>query len=162
MALTFESLQAILRGAEIRYLLDPDRTMLAFGLTTPSGRHVLIHCFLEVEGTLLQLRTNGYLMCPLGGPHRLTVMALLNELNHRLRLVKFTLDPLDGEITVFSDLALLDSQPTGGQILGLIGFFMDRLREYCDRIETTIRTGTDPGDAVAEPTPDDSGDDVIR
>jgi hypothetical protein len=160
MALTFETLQGILRGAEIRYLLDPERTMLAFGLTTEAGRHVLIHCFLEVEGTLLQLRTNGYLMCPLGSPHRLAVLTLLNELNHRLRLVKFTLDPLDGEITVFSDLALLDSEPTAAQVLGLIGFFMDRLREYSNRIEATIRSGADPGDAL--PAPDDSSDDVIR
>jgi hypothetical protein len=159
MALTFENLQSILRGAEIRYLLDPDRTMLAFGLTTDGGRHVLVHCFLEVEGTLVQLRSNGYLMCQLDSPHRLPVLTLLNELNHRLRLVKFTIDPLDGEITVFADLALLDSEPTGPQILGLIGFFMDRLREYSVRIETTIRTGTDPGDVA--PALDDSSDDVI-
>jgi tetratricopeptide (TPR) repeat protein len=31
--------------------------------------------------------------------------------------------------------------------LGLIGFFMDRLREYSERIDTTVRTGTDPGEA---------------
>ena len=160
MAISFENLQTFLQNAEIRYLLAPDQAMLAIGMTTSAGRHVLVHCFVEVEGTLVQLRTNGYLLCPPNSDHRPAVMNLLNELNHRLRLVKFTLDPADGEITVFADLALLDSEPTSAQVLGLIGFFMERLREYSDRIETTIRTGIDPGeiDHVGE----DDGDDVIR
>ena len=130
MALSFENFQAFLRDAQIRYLLAPDQPMAAIGVTTASGRHILVHCFIESEGTLLQLRTNGYLMCPPNSEHRPAVVNLLNELNHRLRLVKFTLDPFDGEITIFADLALLDSEPTAGQILGLIGFFMERLREY--------------------------------
>jgi hypothetical protein len=160
MSLTFESLQSILREAEIRYLLAPDQPMVACGLTIESGRHVLVHCFLEVEGSLLQLRTTGYQLCPLDSPHLPAVMILLNQLNHRLRLVKFTLDPLDGEITVFSDLAIIDSQPTSAQIVGLLGFVMDRLREYSRRIEETIRTGVDPGDEpVIEEEP---SDDIIQ
>jgi hypothetical protein len=172
MSLTFDKLQSFLKEAGIRYLLAPDQPMLAFGMITESGRHVLVHCFLEVEGTLVQLRTNGYHLCQLDSPHRPAVMQLLNELNHRLRLVKFTIDPLDGEVTVFSDLAILDSEPTGAQILGLIGFFMDRLREYSDRIDTTIRTGNDPGNGDSFNAPPegggeggeggDEGDDIIR
>jgi hypothetical protein len=169
MSLTFDKLQSILKEAGIRYLLAPDQTMVAFGMMTDSGRHVLVHCFLEIEGTLLQLRTNGYHLCPPDSPHRSVVMKLVNELNHRLRLVKFTIDPLDGEVTVFADLAILDSEPTGPQVLGLIGFFMDRLREYCDRIGETIATGNDPGDGDIFGMPPgggegggDEGDDIIR
>jgi hypothetical protein len=171
MSLNFDHLQTILKEAGIRYLLAPDQPMLAFGIMTESGRHILVHCFLEIEGTLLQLRTNGFQLCPPDSPHRPAVMQLVNELNHRLRLVKFTIDPLDGEVTVFSDLAILDSEPTAPQILGLIGFYMDRLREYADRIEATIRTGTDPGDGDMFGMPadgggegggDEGGDDIIR
>jgi hypothetical protein len=129
-------------------------------MTTEGGRHVLIHCFLEVEGTLMQVRSNGYLFCPLESPHRQAVMALLNELNHRLRLVKFTYDPLDGEITDYADLAIIDTTPTSSQVLGLIGFFMERMREYIERIETTIRTGNDPGDLPNQP--EEASDDIIR
>ncbi len=173
MSLTFDKLQSFLKESGIRFLLAPDQPMLAFGMMTESGRHVLIHCFLEIEGTLLQLRTNGYHLCPMDSPHRQAVLELINELNHRLRLVKFTMDPLDGELTAFSDLAILDSEPTASQILGLIGFFMDRLRDCAERIEQTIRTGTDPGDGDTFGLPDDGnggegggggdeGDDIIR
>jgi hypothetical protein len=158
MPLSFETLQTFLREADIRYLIAPDQPMLACGMTMDTGRHVLIHCFLEVEGTLLQLRTTGYLMCPLDSPHLVSVITLLNDLNHRLRLVKFTLDPIDGEITVFSDLAIIDSQPTSGQVLGLLGFVMDRLREHSGRIEETIRTGVDPGEDLLL---EDPSDDII-
>src|SRR5262249_52420080 len=144
----------------IRYLLSPDQPMLACGMTTDAGRHVLVHCFLEVEGTLLQFRTSGYLLCPPESPHRAAVLNLLNDLNHNPRFVKFTLDPLGGEITVFSDLAILDSQATSSQIVGLISFFMERLREHSGRIEETIRTGVDPGGPFREE--DEDADDVIR
>jgi hypothetical protein len=172
MSMTFDKLQSILKEAGIRYLLAPDQPMLAFGMMTESGRHVLIHCFLEIEGTLLQLRTNGYHICPPDSPHQLPVLKLVNELNHRLRLVKFTIDPLDGEVTVFADLAILDSEPTAPQVLGLVGFFMDRLREHAERIEETIRTGIDPGNVNPFDMPGDvggegggggdEGDDIIR
>ncbi len=164
MSLTFDKLQTMLKDAGIRYLLAPDQPMVAIGMMTESGRHVLIHCFLEVEGTLIQLRSNGYHLCPPDSPHRPMVVELLNALNHRLRLIKFTIDPADGEITAFSDLAILDSEATPGQLLGLVGFFMDRLREYTDRIEATIHTGNDPGDGelFGIGADDDEGDDVIR
>jgi hypothetical protein len=146
VALTFDMLQSFLKAADVRYMVVPDHQVVALGMTTPSGRHFLVHAMVEAEGSLLQFRTNGYQQCPLNGPNLPAVILLLNELNHRLRLVKFTLDPADGEIIVFTDLALLDSVPTATQVLGLIAFMMERLREYAERIETTIRTGTDPGD----------------
>jgi hypothetical protein len=146
VALTFEMLTSFLKSAEIRYLLVPDQPVVALGMSTPSGRHFLVHGMIEAEGSLLQFRTNGYEQCPLTAPALPVVLQLLNELNHRLRLVKFTLDPADGEIIVFSDLAILDSEPTATQVLGLIAFLMERLREHADRLEITIRTGTDPGD----------------
>jgi hypothetical protein len=146
VALTFEMLTAFLESAEIRYLLVPKKPIVALGTTTPSGRHFLLHGLIEAEGSLLQFRTSGFQQCPLTSPSVPAVVSLLNELNHHLRLVKFTLDPADGEITVFSDLAILDSEPTAAQVLGLIAFVMERLSEYSDRIEETIRTGTDPGD----------------
>src|SRR5438270_6099496 len=127
-------------------MIVPDQPVVALGMTTPSGRHFLVHGMIEAEGSLLQFRTNGYQQCPLGGANLPAVVQLLNELNFRLRLVKFTLDPNDGEVIVFSDLAILDSEPTPTQILGLIAFLMERLREHADRIEATIRTGSDPGD----------------
>ena len=147
MALTFEMLTSFLKAADIRYLIVPDQPVVALGMTTPSGRHFLVHAMLEAEGSLLQFRTSGYEQCPPSSPNLGAVVLLLNELNYRLRLVKFALDPSDGEIVVFSDLAILDSEPTSTQVLGLIAFLMERLREHADRIEGAIRTGSDPGDA---------------
>jgi hypothetical protein len=146
VALTIETLRSFLDSAEIRYMIVPDEPVVALGLTTPSGRHFLIHGMIEAEGSLLQFRTNGYEQCPLTSPHLGAVVRLLNELNHHLRLVKFTLDPDDGEITVFADLAMLDSEPTTSQVLGLLAFLMERVREHADRIEATVSTGTDPGE----------------
>ena len=146
MALTFEMLTAFLKEADIRYLMVPGQPVVALGMTTPDGRHFLVHAMIEAEGSLLQFRTNGYQQCPLDGPHVAAVLTLLNDLNHKLRLVKFTLDPSDGEVIVFSDLAVLDSEPTATRVLGLIAFLMERLREYAEGIETMIETGIDPGD----------------
>jgi hypothetical protein len=146
VALTFEMLTAFLKEADIRYLMVPDQPVVALGMTTPAGRHFLVHAMIEAEGSLLQFRTNGYQQCPLDSPHKGVVLTLLNDLNHKLRLVKFTQDPADGEIIVFTDLAVLDSEPTATQVLGLIAFLMERLREYAERIETTIETGNDPGE----------------
>jgi hypothetical protein len=146
VALTFEMLTSFLKSAEIRYMVVPDQPVVALGMSTPSGRHFLIHGMIEAEGSLLQFRTNGYELCQPDGSSLPAVMMLLNELNYRLRLVKFTLDPADGEIVVFADLAILDSEPTSTQVLGLLAFLMERLRECADRIETTIQSGSDPGD----------------
>jgi hypothetical protein len=144
MALSFEKFQSFLREAEIRYLLVPDQPIAALGSSTDSGRQFFIHASIEAEGTLMQLRTNGYLACPLSSPHVPVVMRLLNDINFRLRLVKFTMDPTDGEITVYGDLVILDSEPTATQIVVMISFFMERLRECAPRIEKTIQTGIDP------------------
>lgn len=165
MAVTFDQLVGFLKSAEIRYLLVPDQPAVALGMTTATGRHFLVHAAIEAEGSLMQFRTTGYALCPLVSEHFAAVLLLLNELNFRLRMVKFTLDPADGEIVVFTDLAILDSEVTPTQVLGLIAFVMERLRECADRVETTIRTGVDPGEEEviggSEPTrpPDNAGDD---
>jgi hypothetical protein len=169
VAVTFDQLVSFLKSAEIRYLIVPDQPAVALGMTTESGRHVLIHAAIEAEGSLMQLRTTGYAHCPLSSPHFAAVMALINELNFRLRMVKFTLDPDDGEIVVFTDLAILDSEVTSAQVLGLIAFVMERLRECAGRLEATIATGVDPGEdeliGEDEPSADDGDgdgeDDVI-
>jgi len=168
---TFDQLVSFLKSAEIHYLIVPDKPAVALGMTTESGRHVLIHAAIEAEGSLMQLRTTGYARCPLSSPHFAAVAALLNRLNFELRMVKFTLDPEDGEVVVFTDLAILDSEVTSMQILGLIAFVMERLRECSSRLEATIATGVDPGEdeliGDEEPSPDDGGadggdeDDVI-
>lgn len=150
MAINFDQFVAILRGADIRYLIVPDQPAVALGSTTSTGRHFLVHAVIEAEGSLMQFRTTGYEHCPLDSTSFQATVLLLNELNFQLRMVKFTLDPADGEIVVFADLALLDSQPTPTQILGIIGFIMERLRECAERIETTVRTGVDPGESPDE------------
>jgi hypothetical protein len=167
VALTLEQLTSFLKSADIRYLIVPDQPAVALGMTTDSGRHFLIHGVIEADGSLFQLRTTGYMQCPLSNANLPYVILLLNTLNYQLRMVKFTLDPTDGEIVVFADLAILDCEPTSTQILGLIAFVMERLRECADRIETTMRTGEDPGDSedvIGDDEPDKPAepDDVIE
>jgi hypothetical protein len=172
VAVTIDQLISILKAGEVRYLIVPDQPAVALGMTTDTGRHFLIHATIEAQGSLMQFRTTGYAYCPLSGPHLEAVMRLLNDMNFHLRMVKFTLDPADGEIVVFTDLAVLDSEVTATQILGTIGFVMERLSECAVRVETTIKTGVDPGEdeligqeepAPTEPTQDgdDGGDDDV-
>jgi hypothetical protein len=146
MALTFPGLMAFLTEAEVKFLIAPDLPMLAITLATPSGRTFLLHATIEAEGTLLQLRTNGYLVCPPSSPFRDAVLRLLNELNFKLRIVKFCLDAGDGEVVVYADLAVMDSTPTITQVMALTGFVMERVRETAGRIEAVITTGLDPED----------------
>lgn len=170
MAVNFDQLVSFLEAAEIRYLLVPRQPAVALGTTTETGRHFLLHVVVEAEGSLLQLRTTGFAYCPPTSPNFSAVMMLLNELNFRLRMVKFTMDPADGEVVVFTDLAVLDSAVTQTQIVGLISFVMERLRECAGRVEATAVTGSDPGedellgDEPTAGTPDDGDDegDVIE
>src|SRR6516165_1691070 len=81
VALTIEMFRSFLDAADIRYLIVPDQPTVALGMTTPSGRHFLVHGMIEAEGSLLQFRTNGYQHCPANSPSVPPVMLLLNELN---------------------------------------------------------------------------------
>lgn len=146
MPLSFQNLMSFLSQAEVRFLIAPDMPLLAIPTMTTSGRTFLLHGTLEADGSLMQLRTNGYLTCPVGSPHREAVLRVLNDLNFRLRIVKFTMDADDGEVVVYADLAIMDSEPTLTQVMALIGFCMERVREVSERIEETIKTGIDPLD----------------
>src|SRR5262245_29559409 len=134
-------------------------------MTTDTGRHFVVHAVIEVEVRRLQLFKTLCSQCRVCVEHLGAVLLLLKEVYYGRRMVKFSIDPADGEIVVFADMAILDSVPTPTQVLGLIAFVMERLRECAERVETTVRTGEDPGEediiggeeppADEEPGPDD-------
>lgn len=101
------------------------------------------------NGTLLQLRTQSlaHARHPM---YRSTVLSALLSANWKYKLVKFALDPGDGEIIGYVDVLLRGADLTVRQLgacleaLHQLGLRMQR------RIERIAATGADPGDRDAD------------
>jgi hypothetical protein len=161
MALSFERLKEILTGFEVSYWTMPERPAVMFGMTARSGKGYMLGASVDSDGTLFQVRSVEYASCPPGHRHFRPVAQLLLALNYRYRAIKFALDPQDGEIAAFADLVLLDAEATPGQLMGLMGFFLNILDDCHERIQVTVATGEDPGEPPEEPEEPDEEEDVV-
>jgi hypothetical protein len=151
MPATIEAIRGWFDTSDVRYMVDPHDGSLMFGGTGDAGQHFMMRLYVEAEGTWVQLRSVGFLKCPPDHKHLLQLLRLMVFLNYEYRCIKLGWDPKDGEIAAYADLLVSDSQPTKGQIFGLIGFFVARLGDVHPRLMVTLTTGQDPGDPKGEP-----------
>ena len=147
MTLTMERLKSLVEGEGLTYFVDPNRDALMMGAKGINGSYQLL-ILLEVEGKFTQFRTMNYLSCPVGHEHLDATLRVLGDLNFRLRFVKFGWDPNDGEIAVYGDAWLEDGDLTQKQFGRMINAYFTMMDLNYARIDKTIRTGKDPGDAV--------------
>jgi hypothetical protein len=155
MATNYEAIRALFDSAGVRYLVEPRSNSLMFGTTGASGQHYMIGLLLTDDGVWLQLRTAGFLTCPPGHPNILPVLQLLGGLNYQYRSIKYGWDPNDGEIAVFADLLIADTQPSADQVFGLIGFFLRLLDEGHPRLLAAIQQGKEPAQLPKVPAPEE-------
>jgi Putative bacterial sensory transduction regulator len=73
------------------------------------------------------------------------LLKVLGHLNYKLRLVKFAWDPSDGEIVVYADTWLVDTELTQAQSQRVIQGYFSALDMHSSRIDKTLETGKDPG-----------------
>jgi hypothetical protein len=144
MALTMEGLRKLVDAEGLHYFLAPDRPALMLNVTGVNGRYQFM-IILDVDGQFLQLRTFGYRPCSADHPHLPELLKVLTQLNYRLRLVKFAWAPSDGEVVVYADTWLVDSEPTQAQFQRMIHTFFSALDMHYSRIVKTLETGKDPG-----------------
>jgi hypothetical protein len=144
MALTMEGLRKLVDAEGLRYFLAPDRPALMLNVTGVNGRYQLM-IILDVDGQFLQLRSLGYRLCSADHPHLAELLKVLAQLNYRLRLVKFAWDPSDGEVVVYADSWLVDSEPTQAQFQRMIHNYFSAIDTHYSRIAKTLETGKDPG-----------------
>ncbi len=147
MALTMAQLKGLVDAEGLKYYVDPNRDALMMRVKGANGEYELL-VLLEVGGEFLQLRSLGYHTCPPDNPHTDELLKLLGTLNYRLRFVKFGWDPEDGEITVYGDTWIKDGGVTEKQFGHMARAYFSVMDLNFPRIDQTIRTGKDPGEAT--------------
>ncbi len=145
MAMTIERLGELCKGEGVKYFLAPDKpmVMMAFGGINGSFQVVVP---IELDGRFLQVRTIGYLHCPADHPHLSAVLAVLAELNYRLRMTKFGWDPVDGEIVGYADVWVEDGELTQNQFGTVLKSLVTAIDLNYKRFSETMETGEDPGE----------------
>ncbi len=144
MAMTLDELKRLVDGCKLRYFVDPRQPALMLGMGGMCGSfQAVIH--LDVDGRFLQVRTFQYLHCPPGHPNGPAVLGVLAALNHDFRLVKFALDPQDGEIVAYADAWIEDGRLTQAQFTRMLDNFFPTVDMSRLRIRAAMETGRDPG-----------------
>src|SRR5262249_544489 len=136
MAITFDWFTETLRNQNIRFMVQPDYPAVMFGVTTQAGKQFMVRVTVDSNGYFLQIHSVQLAICPKGSPHTPAVLAVLSALNLKYRVIKYALDTNDGEVMVYADLTLADSQPTRDQVMSLISYFIDMLDRTRDRVHT--------------------------
>ena len=145
MAMTMDQLQDLVKGQNLKYFLHPEQPALMLQAKGINGSYQFIIA-LQQDGTFLQFKTLQYLYCKEDNPNLLEALKVMGALNYQIRLAKWGWDPRDGEIDVCADTWIEDNALTQEQF-GRIAFnYLTAIDMNYSRLETTIETGTDPGE----------------
>ena len=96
------------------------------------------------DGKVIQFRTIGLLTAP-GSKHRLTLLSAMMEMNYSHKLVKFGIDPDDGEIVAYLDLVLGSATLTTKQLKRALRTFKGSVGGARTRFQKILDAGEDPG-----------------
>lgn len=157
MALTFDALQGLLKGEEVRFFVDPSREAVLFGMKGRNGRYQIV-VSLDNDGRFLKLRTLEYLYCPADHPHRATVLSAVAHATYSFRFVKFGWDPRDGEINGSGDVWIADGTLTPGQFEQILMNFIYGIDRFYPRFKEALEKGEDPGLPAPEEKPEDTAE----
>jgi hypothetical protein len=157
MAITFERLQELLRGEDLKFFIDPAHSRIMLGGVGLNGTYHL-GIALESEGQFLQFRSLQLLRCPPQHPHFHAVMEVISRINYQYRFVKFAWDAADGEIVLYGDLWVADNSVTQTQFHTMVGNYLSALDIHSLRIRKALETGADPGEIRPETLMDGLGD----
>jgi hypothetical protein len=142
MALTLQKLHECLKEIGLRFFTDPDNPGLLYLVVgTPGGNTFGLYLVVEAEGQLVQLRTRQYMVCPPSHPRLNDLLREIAVLNYRYRFGKLSWDPEGGEVVVYADLVLADSEPTCAQVAALIGTFLRTLDTCIGPLKQTMEGG---------------------
>ena len=145
MALTKERLQSLVNATGLNFFIDPNRDALFLAGQGMNSRYEFL-ILLELGGEFLQFRTLRYHFCPSDHQHLNATLRVLGEINLQVRFSKFAWDPSDGEIVVYGDIWISDSDLTKAQMDRMLKSYLSIIDLQYARIDATIKTGKDPGE----------------
>jgi hypothetical protein len=132
MATTLKDVMKIMDNLEVPYFRPEKGDDLLVPLRYNEG---MTNIFLELqnEGEILEFNIRGFLVAP--DPRKADLMEALLSINYRWKLIKFSMDPSDGEITVGIDLFLGGAELEGYQFSNC----MDALSSVISRHARELR-----------------------
>ncbi len=145
MPMTMDQLQQLVKGQNLKYFLHPENPALMLQAKGINGSYQFVIA-LQQEGTFLQFKTLQYLFCKEDNPNLFEALKVMGALNYQIRLAKWGWDPRDGEIDVCADTWIEDSALTQEQFGRITFNYLTALDMNYSRLQTTIETGTDPGE----------------
>lgn len=142
MAVSLDDLRRLLDKAGFDHVDGPEGTLL---FRVEAGDEP-VNMVLDrpSEGHIVQFRTLNLLTAE-PGPHRLTLLTALATANDKLKLVKFGLDPEDGEVCGYIDLVVGGGTLTEQQFVRCLQSLLHMVGRAATRFRTIISTGEDPG-----------------
>jgi hypothetical protein len=141
MATTIEAIHSALQVKRSRLFCDGEQTLL---VTFPHrGQMIVIYVHLLEEGEYIRFRIPCYLDLS-RTPHRARVVEKLLGLNHNIKLLKFGMDPADGEVSVEINLPLEDGAPTRQQMHRCMYYLTRPAMRERDYLLTLMETGIYP------------------
>jgi hypothetical protein len=149
MALAFSALQELVKAEKLNFWVHPTDTQLMLGSGGYFGAYQFLISLFD-DGRFLQIRAVNYLRCPATDAHLPAVLKVLASLNYQYRVIKFGWDPGDGEITAYADYYAMDGTLTQAQLHQLLSCFLPGIDFNYPRIQKTLATGEDPGEADVE------------
>jgi hypothetical protein len=142
MATTIQDIHSALQVEGTPLFCDGEQTLL---ITFPHrGQMMVVYVHLLEEGGYLRYRIPFFLDLS-RTPHRTRVIEKLLELNYNVKLLKFGMDPTDGEVSVEIDLPLDDGVPTQRQLHRCMFYLTNPAIQERDNLLTLMETGIYPG-----------------
>jgi len=142
MATTLKEVAGYLKRDGRRFLWDADGEQLLCHATGANGRYE-VEIRLSEEGECLHLRVPR--VAALGkSPHAGILCARILELHFQIKLGRFGLDPLDGEIDCEIIIPLDDAPLTYRQLRRSLGTLVLLVDQQQPRFEALLATGEDP------------------
>lgn len=144
MATTLEQVCDYLRADGRRYLVDLDGEQVVCRVDGANGRHE-VELRLSEDGECLHLRVPR--LVSIGeSPHAALLFARILELHYQIKLGRFGLDPVDGEIDCEIILPLDDAPLTHRQLRRVFGTLVLLVDQQLPRFKAILATGEDPGE----------------
>jgi hypothetical protein len=142
MAATLDQIMDYLRRDNWRFRLDSDSDLIVCRGEGANGRWRL-EVRLSEDGACLHLRVPR--LVEIGdSPHAARLLAVLLELHYRLKLGRFGLDPVDGEVDCEIIVPLEDAPLTERQFRRCLGTLLLLVDQQAPRLRAILATGHDP------------------
>lgn len=142
MAITTIQLRQLLNDCSDVQVFDAESDeFVGFTVTASIGDPILVLASIR-NGELVQFRTIG-LLTATSSNYRPTLLRALVDLNYRYKMIKFSFDDSDGEVSASVPLLVMDSTLTVKQVERVVSVIRTIVPIGKGRCEHILQSGTD-------------------